>query len=300
VCAHVAALEPDRKLHCTNVSVEPGGGGVNVARVAVRLGADVTALALLSPRSAEEFERLLAVEDVRLIAIPTGGDVRHSFTIMEDATGRQYRFVLPGPCSDGEAFGAASEAILRHGAAERCVVFSGSAPPGVSGQELGALLTQLRRHGPEVIVDVPGELLAAVAMVGATVIKPSVNELSQFAGAPLESHVAIDAAARRLLGRGPNGAVVVSLGAGGVLVVPAEGNSTLLHAPRVRPRSTVGAGDSLVAGIAVALQRGRPLVEAARLGVAAGTAATLVPGTGLAQLSDIHRLLPEVLVSELT
>jgi 6-phosphofructokinase 2 len=299
VCAHVAALEPDRKLHCSDVSVEPGGGGVNVARVAVRLGAEVTALALLSPRSADEFERMLAAEHVPLVAVPGSGDVRHSFTVVEAATGRQYRFVLPGPYSDGDAFQAARDAIMRHGAAASCVVLSGSAPPGVSGEELAALVAPLRHRGTDVIVDVPGQLLAPIATVGATVIKPSVNELSQFAGTPLESHAAIDAAARRLLGLGPNTAVVVSLGAGGALVVPAGGRSTWLHAPRVRPLSTVGAGDSLVAGIAVALQRGQPLVEAARVGVAAGTAATLVPGTGLAQRRDIERLLPEVLVSEL-
>jgi 6-phosphofructokinase 2 len=231
VCACIVALEPDRKLHCTDVIVEPGGGGVNVARVAARLDVDVTALALLSPRCAPDFERMLASERVSLVAVPWGGDVRNSFTVVETASGRQYRFVLPGPWVDGEVIRSATEAIVRRAAGERCVVLSGSVPPGVSGAEVEDLVGRLRHGTDTLIVDVPGDLLGAVARAGATVVKPSVNELSQFAGTRLEGHAAIDGAARRLLDAGAGGAVVVSLGAGGALLVPAGAGPAARWAP---------------------------------------------------------------------
>lgn len=297
--AHIPVIEPDRKMHCTDVQVDPGGGGINVARVALRLGAAVRAVAFVSPISVGQFEALLTAEGVPLEVMQTSGLLRESFTVTESSTGRQYRFILPGPTIEPEDFETGIARIAELCAGEEMVVVSGSCPPGVTAADLARLVSLIRSCSAKVIVDTSGDMLAAVVAAGVTLAKPSVHELSVFAGEALTGNDEIERAARRLLATGPAEAILVSLGAAGALLVPADADAVWLHAPRVRPISTVGAGDSLVAGLAVALQQGATLIEAARLGVAAGTAATLATGTGLCQLADVQRLLPQVVVSSL-
>jgi 6-phosphofructokinase 2 len=126
-----------------------------------------------------------------------------------------------------------------------------------------------------------------------------VRELSTFAGQILPGEPEIVAAARELLDRGPNEAVVVSLGAAGALLVRPDAPAVRVHGPRVHALSTVGAGDSLVGAMAVALERGADMEAAVCWGVAAGTAATLAHGTGLCRRDDVERMLPHVSVHAL-
>jgi 6-phosphofructokinase 2 len=298
VCAQIPVVEPDRKMHCHDVIVDPGGGGVNVARVATRLGATATAAVLIGGASGEQLVALLAAEQIPTAAIHIVGTTRESFTVVETSTHRQYRFVLPGPTVGRTEFAAAAEQIvgLAHGVS--IVVLSGSLPPGVTPPDVAALLAEIRATGADVIIDTSGDALEAVARVGALLIKPSVHELSLFAGSTLDSHVEIEAAARRLLSLGANHAIVVSLAAAGALLIEADAPCRWIHAPNVRATSTVGAGDSLVAAMAVALERGETLEAAACSGVAAGTAATLAAGTALCTSADIARLFPLVAMTE--
>jgi 6-phosphofructokinase 2 len=293
-CGRVVALESERKLHCTDVTVEPGGGGVNVARMATRLGLRTTAAVLMGGDGGDRLVRLLQAEGVSVVALATSEAVREDLTIVETSTGRHYRFVLPGAEVRLNELAAAARDIVGLAKGAGRVVVSGSLPPGVSDAAFGELLRDLRAAGAELLVDVPGPSLAAAAQVGAQLLKPSAHELSAFAGAELSGEEELEQAARDLLALGPNEAVVVSLGGAGALFVPAAGEAWRLHAPAVRSVSTVGAGDSLVAGVAVALACDWTTLDAARLGVAAGTASTTRAGSGLAHAPDVRRLLPHV------
>jgi 6-phosphofructokinase 2 len=286
-------------MHCSNVAIDPGGGGINVARVAVRLGADAMAVAFVAPDASAQFAALLAAENVRLEIITTCGPLRESFTVTESSTCRQYRFVLPGPKIDRDEYDKGLARIAELCTREKLVVVSGSCPPGISDSDVARLVAVARSSNAEVIVDCPGSMLAAVAAVGALMLKPSVHELEIFATKDLVAHADIDEAARRLLAMGMTRAVLVSMGATGALFVRPDEETVWVHAPRVHSTSTVGAGDSLVAGFAVAIGRGATMLEAARWGVAAGTAATLAHGTGLCQEEDVIRLLPQVTMSSL-
>jgi 6-phosphofructokinase 2 len=297
IAAHVPVVEPDRKLHCTDATVEPGGGGVNVARVAHRLGASVTAAVLVGGGTGAQLVEQLRGEGVGTEPVAVGGSVRQSFTAVERASGRQFRFVLPGPVLGADERQAAWDQLVALAAGEDVVVVSGSVPPGVDEDDLVALLRRIRADGADLVVDSSDIGLRAAATVGALLLKPSVNELSRYVGVALSEHEEIAAAARELGAVGPSTAVVVSMGAAGALLVPKGGDVLWFHAPRVHVVSTVGAGDSLVAATVVALQRGAPLAEAVRAGVAAGTAATLASGTGLCARADVERLLPLVTVS---
>ena len=131
VSTGVAVVEPERKLHCGSTRREAGGGGVNVARVAHVLGADVTALVLVGGCSGAQLLDLLAGQGVATEAIPIAADTRESLTVLEGATGRQYRFVMPGPTVTDEEMAAAEARVEALAAHSSLVVLSGSLPPNV-------------------------------------------------------------------------------------------------------------------------------------------------------------------------
>jgi 6-phosphofructokinase 2 len=143
--------------------------------------------------------------------------------------------------------------------------------------------------GSRVIVDTSGEALCAAARAGVYLLKPNMRELGQLAGRDIEGESAQESVARRLIEKGWAEVVVVSLGAAGALLVTAD-EVTRLRAPTVSIRSKIGAGDSMVAGIVLSLARGKAVQEAARFGVAAGSAAVMTPGTELCRREDTERL----------
>ena len=182
VSTGVAVVEPERKLHCGSMRREAGGGGVNVARVAHVLGADVTALVLVGGCAGAQLLDLLAAQGVATEAIPIAADTRESLTVLEGATGRQYRFVMPGPTVTDEELAAAEARVEALAARSSLVVLSGSLPPNVPPRRFGSLVERIRSAGAAVIVDTSGDALGAAASAGTLVMKPSVRELSTFAG----------------------------------------------------------------------------------------------------------------------
>ncbi len=297
ISAQVGVIEPDRKLHCTEVGFEAGGGGVNVARAAHALGAAVSALVVVGGGSGDRLVTLLEAEGVGADPVAIAGLTRECLAVREAATGREYRFVLPGPIIDRSELAVVGDRVGTAAESEAMVIVSGSLPGGVTPDDLAVLLRVVGRSGGRLIVDTSGPALIAAASVGTTVMKPSRRELAAIAGFDLDDERAIVRAGRQLLDRGPNHDLIVSLGAAGALLVGVGGRVSRVHAPSVHALSTVGAGDSMVAAIAVALERGSDIVDATRWGVAAGTAATLSPGTGLCRRADVERLLGGVTVT---
>jgi 6-phosphofructokinase 2 len=290
VSLRVPALEPDRKMYARGVCEQPGGGGVNVARVARRFGSDVLAVVLSGGATGELIVDLLRAEGVPVEAVLIAGETRRNMTVTDDSTGRQYRFVMPGPHVTMDELGAALAAVTATTTSSNIVVVSGSVPSGLDPEAVARGTACIEQAGGRLIVDVPGDALGAFARAGTTLLKPSLRELEQFVGRSLGTHAEIDCAARALLTLGPNRNVIVSLGATGAMLVREDDSSVWLHAPHVGTVSTVGAGDSLVAACAVALERGLTMVDAAQLGVAAGTAATTVAGTGLCEAAVAEEL----------
>jgi len=294
VWATTPVVQPERKLHCTDAELTPGGGGINVSRAIQRLGGTSTALFPAGGSSGELLCDLLAREGLTMRAVPVEGMTRESFAIREDSSGRHYRFVLPGPTMTATDFAACRGELERALSSPAFVVISGSLPLGVTPDQLVELIDLAGELGSQVIVDTSGPALRAAGRAGVYLLKPSVNELGQHHGRPLPDEDEIEAAARAFLESGPNGAVLVSLGAAGALLVVPDAPTLHLSAPPVEVVSAVGAGDSLVAAVVLALAAGRDLVSAAREGVAAGTAATLAPDHTLCHADDIARLLPLV------
>lgn len=283
-------VRPEDKLRCSAPQRDPGGGGVNVARAARRLGADALAVVPVGGPAGQQLRELLAAEELPVAGIDIAGETRESWTVDEASTEGQYRFVLPGPSLSGDEVDACLAAVDEH--AEHLVVASGSLPPDVPDDTFARLVRACSEAGHRTIVDSSGGALRFAVDAGVWLIKPNLRELSQLAGRELETDSQIRAAAQELLGGGTE-AVVVSMGAGGAMLVTEHG-CTHVRAPTVPIRSRVGAGDSTVAGMAVSILRGDDLPTAIRWGVAAGAAAVMTEGSELCRTEDTERLFSEV------
>lgn len=281
-------VRPTDKLRCTTPRYDPGGGGINVAHVADVLGTPASVVFPAGGPAGDLVESLLNAEGIALQRIRIGGATRESFTVNETSTQRQYRFVLPGPQL---TIAEQTECLLqlrRAAAGARIVVASGSLPPGVPEDFYQQVSTVCAELGGALLLDTSGAGLAHV-MSGVFLLKPSIRELREHVGTDLPTEAEQVAAARDLVVRGVARHVLVSKGAQGALLVDAD-TAQRFPAAEVPPGSGVGAGDAMLAGVAVGICRGWRLSDAVRLGIAAGAAMLLTPGTAPCTREDTERL----------
>jgi 6-phosphofructokinase 2 len=285
----VDRVVPEKKLRTGPPRFEPGGGGINVARAACRLGGSALAVFPSGGDAGRLLERLLGTEHVPFRAIPIDGVTRENITIEETATRQDYRFVLPGPHlhpSDAHACVQAIEALTP---APAYVVASGSMPAGVEAGFLAELGARVKARGAKFVLDSSGAALSLALEAGVFLVKPNLPELCQIAGRPLEDDASQEAAARAIVADGRAEIVLASLGAGGALVVWRDGTARL-RSPVVPIRSRVGAGDSTVAAMVMRLADGWTVLDAATFGIAAGAAAVMTHGSELCRREDTERL----------
>lgn len=293
----VPALAPEKKLRCSEPKFEPGGGGINIARAIRQLGGEALAIYPAGGHSGAYLQSLLNDAGIRSLVVPTEAPTRENLIVVETATNNQYRFGMPGAPLTPEELEACIAAVEAQTEMEYLIA-SGSLPPGVPDDVFARLAAIAKRKGARFIADTSGEPLQAAAREGVFLLKPNLAELSSLVGRE-EIHLEkVDDVARELIAQGGCELVAVSMGpAGAVLVNPED--VYMVTPPPVRKRSTVGAGDSMVAGLVLALSEGKSLSEVLCFGVAAGTAATMNPGTELCHRADVDRLLPKLHVQKL-
>ena len=302
IATSVYAVVPTVKLRCADLVRSPGGGGINVARVLSRLGHEVVALYPAGGPTGERLTLLLGEEGIVSKVVTISGETRESFTILEGASGKEYRFVLPGPAfsiSEASMMLAALE-TLEKAPDHRFVVLSGSLPEGVSEEFYAKAAEIARISGAKVILDTSGPALAqALKKGGLTLIKPSLRELSELVKRPLDSQSERLAACREIMAVGGVEFVALTMGSEGAMLV---GRDVALYAPAVpvEVNSAVGAGDSFLGAMVAALAEGAKPREAFRRGVAAGSAALLLPGTSLCRNEDVDRLVDQVVIADLS
>lgn len=285
---------PEHKLRCGPVHHEPGGGGINVSRAIRNLGGESVALHSCGGPTGKALCMLLDLEEgIDHRSFEIAGWTRQSVTILESATGQQYRFVMPGPELGENEWRGVLERIEAMDAMPEFVVASGSLPPGVPDDFYGRLAHVVRERGSRLIVDTSGDALSAAVEAGLFLIKPSLRELRTFAKDDLKTESEQEEVAMEIVRSGHCEAVVVSLGAAGVLFASRAG-SERMRSPTVPVQSKVGAGDSMVAGISLALTREQSLPDAVRFGVAAGAAAVMTAGTELCRREDTERLFEQM------
>lgn len=289
----VPHIVPERKLRCSAPVQQPGGGGVNVARAVKSLGGDALAVVAAGGPTGARLVELLETEGVRHHAVPVARWTRENLNVLEQASGNQFRFCMPGPSLQEPEWRALIAAMTTIEPAPGIVVMSGSLAPGVPSDFYAQVGRVLKARGSRIVLDASGESLKNGIGPHVSVLKVSVHELESLTGAKDADETQIVQLASDVLAHSGCEVLVVSLGAGGALWVTA-GLRERLAAPTVPVRSTVGAGDSMVAAITIALARGEMMDAALRLGVAAGAASVMRPGTGLCTYEDVLHLLPQV------
>ena len=279
---------PTHKLRCAPPRYDPGGGGINVARAVHALGGDTAAIFPVGGPAGEMIHHLLDQEGVRHHPIAIGGFTRESLAVEDRQSGEQFRFILPGPeVSDADQERCLDQLSAAAAAAD-IIVASGSLPLGVPEDFYSRVAGLAQKLGRRLVLDTSGAALKQAGH-GIYLLKPSLRELQDLAGAEIRTECEQEQAAREVIAQGRSEIVVLSLGAEGALLVTAEECDRFAAIP-VEARSTVGAGDSMLAGIVLGLSRALPLRKAVRFGLAAGAAALLGSGTELCQRSDVERL----------
>jgi 6-phosphofructokinase 2 len=278
------------KLRCGRPRVDPGGGGINTARVLHRLGVPTIALYAVGGLTGDRLRGLIDAEGFAHRPIAITGETRQSFTAHEDSTGKQYRFILPGPELSANEWQGLLDATIEMADRADLVVASGSLPPGVPDDFYARLAEALAKTGGRLVLDSSGPGLA-VTLERAKVylVKPNMHEIAELAGEALAWPEGQADWARGLIAEGRSEIVVVTRAAEGALLVTAD-RRVQVRPPAIKIVSAIGAGDSFVAGLCAGLAQGRSAVEAGVLGMAAASATLLTPGTELCDPVEVKRL----------
>jgi 6-phosphofructokinase 2 len=285
-------VRPTHKIRTTGDRYDPGGGGINVARVIAELGGRALPVYLAGGATGGVLDELLHERGLPFRRIAIAGHTRISLAVLERSTGQEYRFVPEGPeVTPGEWLECLS---VIDGLDFDWLVCSGSRPRGLPDDCFVTLVRRAQDRSARVVLDSSGPGLGAtLAAGGLALVKPSLGEFRALTGLPLETPEAAADAARRLVDAGQAEVVAVTMGHDGALLVTAE-DTLLRHPPKVEVQSATGAGDSFVGAMTLALAQGRPVRDAFLYGMAAGSATVMRPGTELARRADVERLHDEL------
>jgi 6-phosphofructokinase 2 len=283
------SLIPDKKLHCNKPVLEPGGGGVNVARAIKKLGGETIAIFPSGGYTGLFFNQLVRDEKIPSVIIETLATLRENIIIREESSNRQYRFGMPSSRLTVAECSKIVEAIQSVEDVSFIVV-SGSIGPDVPENIFEQIANIAKQKNAKLVVDTSGEALRHAIKENIYFIKPSIHELASLVNKSQLLSSEIEMAARQVLENSCCENIIVSMGNAGAMLVT-KTNHFRVAAPLVEVVSTVGAGDSMVAGILFSLSKGQSFEEALLYGVAAGTAATMNAGTGLCKKEDTEKLM---------
>jgi 6-phosphofructokinase 2 len=282
------AVQPIRKVRTFNERQDPGGGGVNVSRVVRELGGETLAMILAGGVTGRFLEELLDEAEVPRRSIPIQGRTRISQTIHDQSSDLEYRFVAEGPTVTEAEWAAALKVLEETDGG--WLVASGSLPAGVPPDFYARAAAIAEQRGTHFVLDTSGEALQlALEKGGVELVKPSLGEFEALIGRELREQALLEQAAVELVRSGRVRLVAVTLGRDGALLAAAEG-TLRLPALDVVVRGAVGAGDSFLAAMTLALARGQSAQDAFAWGVAAGAAAVSNAGTAHPRRAEVEEL----------
>ena len=283
---NLKTFRPGEVQRTREVGCAPGGKGLHVAVTCATLGEEVRLVGIISKSEEAYVRKCLDDAGVFFQSIRVAGNLRDCLAIHEQS-GRTTELLGPGPSLSRAESSALDSAALAGLTSEDIMVFSGSVPPDYPTFSYQKLIISARELGAYTIIDSSGDLLREAIKAHPDLIKMNAQEAGELAGQEIDGKKQAIGFAQTLLGQRV-GAVVVSLGASGAVLVTPLGAWTLA-VPAIEVRSAVGAGDCLVAGIAAALSRKASLEEAFRLGGACGAAKTRRIESGMLDASDVSQ-----------
>lgn len=280
-----------------NVRVDPGGKGINVARVLNQFGVDVKAAGLVAGTQGQNLLQYLSQERIETNFLTIPGETRTNLKVVDISSNITTEINEAGfsvSKTELEVFKKQFSELL----SKACyLVLSGSLPPLVESGIYRELTQIAKDNGVKTILDADDEALSEGIKAVPYAIKPNIHELEKLAGYKLTSERDIIDAARKIMEQGVE-IVIVSMGAKGAIIM----NKTEIYraqAEAIIPKSTVGAGDSMVAVLVYSLLNGHSLMQTAQWVTAAGTVTASKPGTEVCSLAEVKRFLDNIQVKRI-
>lgn len=289
------------KLYCKSPKIDPGGGGVNVARAICKLGGSAKALVALGGASGEQLRRLLWAEGVPVHSVSVSGETRQSIAVSDETDGAQYRFSLPGETLTQEDSDRLMAAIVSNTPPDGYVVLSGGVAPGLGDAYPDKIRAALAPLTDKLVVDTSkGALTQLMAHPKGPVflLRLDQHEADIAAGHPLENVAQSVAFAKAQIARGVTQCMILGRQAEGSILVTIDA-CYICRTPQVPVVSKIGAGDAFTGAVTLSLSKGDPFDLALRWGVAAASATMGTEGTGLCDIEVVKSLLPQCQVEQI-
>lgn len=290
--------QPGSVMRVEEVLESAGGKGLNVARVVARLGEAACAMGFVGGISGDLYLSLIQEPGLACAFTRVQASTRTSVNIWDQATGESTEYLEPGPCIHPSEHARFLEDFQQMLPRASVVTLSGSVPPGLPQDFHAQIVRICKQLGVPVFVDASGPSLKAAVTESPDLIKPNLEEFAWLTQLSDRREASIIGAALKLLEKGPQ-RLLISMGAQGALFF--DKDSALRGVPpKVEPLNTVGCGDSMLGGFAIALSRGWSQKEALRYAIAVSAAATQTRQVGRLNPSDVESYLPLVEISSLS
>jgi len=288
--AQVDQFVPEQKLKCHSIQYQAGGGGVNISRVLHTLQVKNKCIFTSGGDKGLYLKNLLVKENIDLKTIAVNSWTRENLSIVDTKTELQYRFGMPGNDLNTSDIELIKTELTNEVKDNSILVLSGSLSEKTPSNLYATLLKMLAGKNVKVVIDTSGQALIETLKENVYLVKPNQRELAQLAGKEFLSKNEQEDFAMELINSKKAKLVVVSMGARGAFLASSEG-IFYKSAPSVKVKSTVGAGDSMVAGMVYAIQQGLSSEEILKWGVVCGVATTMTEGTNLASQENINKVL---------
>jgi 1-phosphofructokinase family hexose kinase len=294
---YVGNLQPNDANRVVKTETDAGGKGINASRVLKELGSGTIALGFLGGQTGRYIEHVLRNEGVETDFVRLDSETRTNICIQESSGNPPTVLDEPGPTLTRYELDELFAKVRRVASKSAMVAFGGSLPPGSPDDVYKTLVEIVASEGAKAILDSDGEPMRLGLQASPFMIKPNRDEVRRLVGVDIKS---TDDAVRsaKLLAENGVKLVVISLGSQGAVALY-EGDAIHAVPPEVKTVSTIGSGDSMVAGIAHIISGGGTLEDALRWGTAAGAATAMTDGTGICKRHQIARLLAKVEINRL-
>lgn len=279
-------VHTNQKVRCEKPDYDPGGGGINVARVLQRLGVNSDALYLAGGVTGNLLEVLLEEENVSGKRMEIEEMTRENTSIIDRSTGEQYRFVLPGPTIREKEWKKTLERIKEMITEYDVVVGSGSLPPGVPVDFYAQIADLVLKKGKMYILDTSGDFLIEGVKNGASFIKPNQEEFESLK--KMTDSASNEELINKLFEHGIKN-IIHTLGKDGTILINQDGKKKF-QPPKIEVNSSIGAGDSFVGGLVAGLINGMDAQKAVCYGISAAASTLKSAGTDLCELSDVQTI----------
>lgn len=288
--AKVDGLIPEQKLKCHSIQYQPGGGGINISRMLKRLGTETTCVFTSGGDTGKYLADLLIKEKIQPKIIPVNVWTRENLSVVDTQSNLQYRFGMLGNELSETELNSIKNLLNDLVNPQDILVLSGSLAPNMPVDYYAQLIKLFANKNVKIIMDTSGPELKEALKENVFLMKPNQKELAQLAGKEFLYTAEQEAIAVELMNSKKAEYVVVSLGARGAFLACRDGvfyKST----PSVKVKSTIGAGDSMVAGLIYGIQNNFPPEKILKWGVACGVATTMSEGTNLGSKENIDTVL---------